>query len=66
MADHRLDRGLEAALAERERLTERFHQAIGTELEESAYMRLRAAHARVAMQDRLADQRRRARPRRSR
>ena len=54
MADTNVDRRLEAALAERARLTDRFERAIGTDLETSAYMRLRAASARVAMQERMA------------
>ena len=53
MAETRADRGLEAALAERQRLTDRYERSIGTELETSAYMRLRAASARVAMQERM-------------
>jgi hypothetical protein len=48
MAKDRLERGLDAALADRDRLTQRFQRAIGTDLEQSAYMRLRAATARVA------------------
>jgi hypothetical protein len=48
------DRAIETALAERARLSERYDRAIGTELEQTAYMRLRAATARVAMQGRLA------------
>ena len=54
MAKDRLDRALGAALAERDRLTQRFQRAIGTELEQSAYMRLRAASARVAAAHRRA------------
>jgi hypothetical protein len=53
MMDSRADRRLEAALAERARLTDRYERSIGTELETSAYMRLRAASARLAMQDRM-------------
>jgi hypothetical protein len=56
MAETRADRGLEAALAERARLTERYERSIGTELETSAYMRLRAASARLTMQERTTAQ----------
>jgi hypothetical protein len=54
MAKDRLERGLDAALGERDRLTQRFQRAIGTDLEQSAYMRLRAASARVAAASRRA------------
>jgi hypothetical protein len=54
MAKDRPERGLADALAERDRLTQRFQRAIGTELEQSAYMRLRAASARVAVASRRA------------
>jgi hypothetical protein len=54
MAKDRPDRGLDAALAERDRLTQRFQRAIGTSQEQSAYMRLRAASARVAAASRRA------------
>jgi hypothetical protein len=59
MADDRLDRRLEAALAERARLTERYERSIGTGMEQAAYMRLRAASARVAMHGRLGSETRR-------
>jgi hypothetical protein len=62
MTDDRADRRMEDALAERARLSERYDRAIGTALEQTAYMRLRAATARVAMQARLAgDETRRGR-----
>lgn len=54
MPETQVDRKLEAALAERARLTDRYERAIGTDLETSAYMRLRAASARIAMQERMA------------
>ena len=54
MTETRVDRRLEAALAERARLTERYERSIGTDLETSAYMRLRAASRRLAMQERMA------------
>jgi hypothetical protein len=57
MAKDRLDRALSAALGERDRLTQRFQRAIGTEMEQSAYVRLRAASARVAAASRRAAER---------
>jgi hypothetical protein len=64
MPDVRADRSLESALAERARLTERYERAMGTGMEHAAYMRLRAASARVAMHGRLsAEDRRRPEPR---
>jgi hypothetical protein len=48
------DRAIETAMAERARLSDRYDRAIGTGLEQTAYMRLRAATARVAMQGRVA------------
>ena len=47
-------RKLEAVLAEQARLSDGYRRAIGTNDEQAAYFRLRAANARVTKYDRVA------------